>query len=173
MPMATVQRQAAADGAPRELRHADERTEDRLRDLGAAMMPLQRLRRTGAGPMLFNGRTIATMSGVTPALPFWYEINLHRSVIGTVLTDVRLFHKASGLADLFRVAEHDDLDAAVAHLESYAAARDAVVPQQVMQAASSADLAIAVAQLQLHVDQLCGHFAAVLGELLYALTPAE
>ena len=171
--MPTVQRQEPMDAAARELRQVTERTEERLRDLGAAIMPLHRLRRTGAAPMLFNGATIATICGVTPALPFWYELNLHHSVRGTVLTDVRLFHKSNDLQDLFRVAEHADLDAAASYLESYAPGGDAVLPEELTRSASSTELAIGVARLQLHVEQLCGHYAALLGELLYALTPAE
>ena len=42
------------------------------------------------------------MTGVTPALPFWYEINVYDSVLGTVVTDVRLFQCDPALADAIR-----------------------------------------------------------------------
>lgn len=158
----------------RELRQLDARTEERLRDLGASLMPLQRLKRTGAAPLLFNGVTMAMVCGVTPALPFWYELNLHRTVIGTFVTDVRLFHNSGDLQDLFRVKEHDDVETAIAHLESYHPDNDAALPLElVLPAQSAAALALGSARLQMQLDQLRGHYRALLGDLLHALTPTE
>lgn len=170
--MPSVKLHTPVEAPERELRHLDQRTQDRLRDLGATVAPLRKLKRTGARPHLFNGTTVATVCGVTPALPFWYELNVHRSVIGTYISDVRLFHKAPDLPDLFWVAEHDDLDAAIEHLERYEPAGDVSPPQELaMRAGSAAELALWTARLQLQVDQITQHYRALVGELLHAITP--
>ena len=160
------------DGPERDLRHLDQRTQDRLRDLGATVAPLQALKRTGARPYLFNGATVATVCGITPLLPFWYELNVHRTVIGTFVSDIRLFHKSADLSDLFRVAEHDDLDDAIACFERYDPAGDVLPPQEIAKRAGfAAELALWTARLQLQVDATTQHYRALVGELLHVVTP--
>lgn len=172
MPSATLLQ--PIDTPARELRHLDPQTQDRLRDLGATVAPLQKLKRTGARPHLFNGATVATVCGVTPVLPFWYELNLHRTVIGSYLTDIRLFHKSPDQSDLFWVAEHDSLEEAIAYLERYEPAGDVLPPQEMaMRASSAAELALRIARLQLQVDQITQHYRALVGELLHVVTPKE
>jgi hypothetical protein len=170
MPSATLLQ--SIDGPERELRHLDQRTQDRLRDLGATVAPVQALKRTGARPYLFNGATVATVCGVTPLLPFWYELNVHRTVIGTYVTDIRLFHKSPDLSDLFWIAEHDDLDDAITHLERYDPAGDVLPSQEIAaRAGSAAELALWTARLQLQVDAITQHYRALVGELLHVVTP--
>ena len=170
MPGATLFQSIDAPG--RELRHLDQRTQDRLRDLGATVAPLQTLKRTGARPHLFNGATVATVCGVTPLLPFWYELNLHRTVIDTFISDIRLFQKSPDLPDLFWVAEHDDLDDAIAYFERYDPAGDVLPRQEIAaRAGSAAELALWAARLQLQVDAITQHYRALVGELLHAVTP--
>ena len=161
-----------ADDAPLpDLRHLDQRTQDRLVELGATLAPVQTLKRTGRRPLLFNGTTVATVCGVTPALPFWYELNVHRTVIGSYVTDVRLFHKSPDLPDLFWVEEHDELDGTVAYLERYDPAGDVSVPRELAtRAASAAELALWTARLQMQVDGITQHYRALAGELLHRLT---
>lgn len=172
--MANVMLHRPVDVGVRELRHLDGVTQDRLRDLGAAVMPLQSLKRTGRRPFLFNGAVVATVCGVTPALPFWYELNVHRTVVDTYVTDIRLFHKSPDLHDLFWVEEHPDLDAAAGYFERYDPAGDVVVPQEMaVRSASPAELALWTARLQMRVDQVTQHYRALTGELLAVLTPKE
>ncbi len=159
-----------ADSPLRELRHLDQRTQDRLAELGATVMPLRALKRTGRRPYLFNGETLATVCGVTPALPFWYELNVHRTVIGSYVSDIRLFHKTPDLSDLFWVEEHDDLEAAVARFEQYDPAGDVSVPREMAtRAASAAELALWTARLQMLLDTVTQHYRAQAGELLHTL----
>lgn len=172
--MASAKLLQPLDLPPRELRHLDGPTQDRLRELGAAAMPVHALKRTGARPFLFNGTTVATVCGVTPALPFWYELNVHRTVIGTVVSDIRLFHKSPDLPDLFWVAEHDGLDEAIDRFERYEPAGDVAVPREMSTpAGSAAELALATARLQLRVDQVTQHYRALVGELLHVLVPRD
>lgn len=170
MPNATLHHPIEAP----ELRHLEQRAQDRLRDLGAAVAPLQHLKRTGARPYLFNGTTVATVCGVTPALPFWYELNVHRTVIDTFVSDIRLFHKSPDLPDLFWVKEHDDLEDLIARFERYEPAGDLMPPREMaMRAGSAAELALWTARLQLQVDQITQHYRALVGELLHVVTPRE
>ena len=170
MPTATLFQ--PIDIAIRELHHVDQATQDRLRDLGASVMPLQMLKRTGQRPFLFNGAVVATVTGVTPLLPFWYELNLHRTVLGEYVSDVRLFNTSVDRPDLFWVAEHPDLDAALLWFERYDPAGDITPPGEfALPAANAVELALQLARLQLQVHQHVQHYRALVGELLTAVTP--
>lgn len=159
------------DSPARALRHLDDATQDRLAALGAAVAPVQVLKRTGRRPLMFNGVTLATVCGVTPALPFWYELNVHRTVIDAHVTDIRLFHKDPARSDLFWVAEHDALDDAIAHLERFDPAGDVMPPRELPPGAAPAERALWVSRLQMEVDQITQHYRALVGELLHTLTP--
>ena len=170
MPSATLHQ--PIDVSVRELRHLEPAVQDRLRDGGATVMPLQCLKRTGRRPFMFNGVTVATVCGVTPSLPFWYELNLHRTVLDGYVCDVRLFDKASDAADLFWVEEHEHLDDALAWFERYDPAADITPPGEIATGAgSSAELALALGRLRLRIDQHVQHYRALAGELLAAVTP--
>lgn len=172
--MPSVMLHTPAEVPGRDLPHLDERAQARLRDFSAVAAPLQRLKRTGGRPYLFNGATVATVCGVTPALPFWYELNVHRTVIGGYLSDIRLFHKSPDLHDLHWVAEHDDLDAAIAHFERYDPTGDVTPPPEMATpAGSAAELALRTARLQLRMDQITQHYRALVGDLLHAIAPKD
>lgn len=157
----------ASDG----LRHLDEPAQERLRALAPAA-PAQSLRRTGKRPYAFNGKVLATVCGVTPALPYWYEINVYRTVIDTFVCDTRLFNKSPDLPDLFRVMEADTLDAAFDHLEAYDAAFDlGSVDELGRPGQSPADLALGIARLQMRADAIRAHYASVVADMLKALEP--
>lgn len=166
--MPSVNRQATDDAAPDEgLRHLDEGSRDRLRDLQPANLPIQSLRRTGQRPYAFNGAAVATVCGVTPLLPYWYELNLHRTVLGTCVSDVRLFNKSADQADVFRVVEHDDLNAASDYFERYDPSADIAPPAELLiPGSSNTQLALHTARLQMQVNQLTDHYRAMAGALL-------
>lgn len=169
MPAVKLHQQTAdAEG----LRHLAEPAQERLRDLEGAAQPAQSLRRTGMRPYAFNGTIVATVSGVTPALPFWYEINVYETVLNTYVSDIRLFNNDADLADLFRVAEHDGLEAAFDHLERYDASADLIPGGEIGEpTASNAELALRVARLQMRVNEITAHYRAVVADLLQALQP--
>lgn len=169
MPSATLYQ--SADPSVHELRHIDEAVQDRLREVATPAMPLQRLKRTGRRPHLFNGVTVATVCGVTPALPFWYELNAHRTITGGYVSDIRLFRKSPDLPDLFWVEEHGGLDELVAFFERYEPVGDVVPPPAFSRPLAPAELALATARLQLEIDQITQHYRALVGELLAAITP--
>lgn len=144
-----------------------------LRQLEASMMPAQALRRTGQRPYAFNGLTLATICGVTPVLPFWYELNLFRTVIGSYVCNVRLFNKGED-ADVFRASEHEDLEAACAYFEDYDPTGDlAASPDELSLDAPGVKLSLQAARLQLRINRITEHYRATAGELLYALDKLE
>lgn len=154
--------------------HLDQPSQARIQELVAHVMPLHTLRRTGRRPLMFNGATLATVCGVTPALPFWYEVNVHETVVKTYLTDIRLFNKTGDEPDLFWVREHDELEDAVTYLERYDPAGDIVPPREMAEPApSAAELALRIARLQLRVDQITQHYRALVGDLLHTLGRAK
>lgn len=157
------------------LRQLDGDAQERLRALDAPV-PMQTLRRTGRRPYAFNGTIMATVCGVTPALPFWYEINVYRSVIDTYVSDVRMFNKDGALADLFRVEEHDELEDAFTWFERYDAAADLMMEPDGNKPdggkpESNAVVALRAARLQVRVNEIRAHYAVVMGDLLHALQP--
>jgi hypothetical protein len=159
---------------PREFPHLDQLSQSRIQELVAHAMPLRTLRRTGRRPLPFHGETVATVCGVTPVLPFWYEINVHRTVVGSWLTDIRLFNKTADEPDLSWVREHDELEDAVTYLERYDPAGDIVPPREIAELApSAAELALRIARLQLRVDQITQHYRALVGDLLHTLGQAK
>ncbi len=160
-----------AQGAS-QLRHLDAPTQARVRELEAQKQPqpVQMLRRTGLRPYALQGTTIATVSGITPALPFWYELNIHETAANTFVSDIRLFHKGCDHADLFRVEEHTDLDALFAHLEEYDPSDDLVPPAEMLTpSTSNAALALGTARLQMQINQITEHYWALVGTLLNAV----
>ena len=140
------------------------------RELPAWALPHQLLRRTGLRPFAFSGVTVATVCGVTPALPYWYELNVHRSATGSYVSDIRLFRKGSDQPDLFRVAEHADLDATVGHLEGYDPAGDLELAADLLDdAPSNAALALRAAKLQIEVNRITEHYRSMVCQLLGAV----
>ncbi len=171
MPSANLRDAAPAD--PSWFPHLDQMSQTRIQEMVTQVMPMHVLKRTGRRPLLFNGSTLATVCGVTPALPFWYEVNVHETVVKTYLTDVRLFNKTPDEPDLFWVREHDELADAVAYLEGYDPAGDLVPPRQMAEIApSAAELALRIARLQLRVDQITQHYRTVVGDFLHTLHQA-
>ena len=153
---------------PANAPHLDAEAQARLRSVALPVMPIQTLRRTGQRPFTFNGVPVATVCGVTPALPFWYELNVFQTVVGGFVADVRLFHKTDA-ADRFHVAEHDDL-ADVAHwFERYQPAKDVRSSIAPASLASRAELAIAIASLRLEVETVTEHYREQCGQLLAAI----
>lgn len=132
--------------------------------------PRQTLRRTGLRPLGFHGATIATVCGINVSLPYWYELNVHRTALGAYLSDIRLFRKGSDQADTFRVAEHADLDALIGHLEDYDPSGDLeTAPDMLEGTTSNAALALATARLQLEVNRITEHYRSMVCQLLGAV----
>jgi hypothetical protein len=143
---------------------------DRMRDLAERMAPTHVLRHTGQRPFTFKGEILATVSGINQVLPYWYEINVYRTVPGAYVSDIRLFGKAVDSADLFRVAEHGDVEALQDYLEGYDPCCD-LPPARPFDAASmsSAALTLRALELQAEMRLITDHYRATVGALLNAV----
>jgi hypothetical protein len=165
--------QQVANAISPQLRHLAEPPADVMPVAAAPVAPLpplQSLRRTGERPYVANAAPVATLSGYSSELPFWYEINVYQNVSDDYVTDIRLFHKNPDSADMFRVVEHADLDDVFSYLERYDPSADLDPGRSISEPnASSASLALNAARLQLRVNQLTRHYQATVSELLNAL----
>ena len=148
----------------------DGAADDRAREVPAWALPLQVLRRTGLRPLAFHGATIATVCGVTPVLPYWYELNAYRTASGAYVSDIRLFRKGSDQADAFHVAEHADLEAMIGHLEDYDPSSDLELAADMFDGSTSnAALALRTARLQIEVNRITEHYRSLVCQLLGAV----
>lgn len=159
------------------LRHLDELTQDRLSELGwkippAAILPIVSLRRTGLRPLAFNGTTIVMASGISPDLPFWYELNVHRTDTDGFVSDIRLFGKPANSSDIFRVTEHDTLAEVFDLFEAYDSSADLAATPDLPSTASHAALALHRASLRMRVNQITDHYRALVGGFLAKLETA-
>lgn len=141
----------------------------RLRGLAERIAPMHVLRHTGYRPVSFNGEVLGTVCGVDQVLPYWYEINVYQTVLGAYVSDIRLFGKGVDAADLFRVAEHDDLDALHTYLERYDPCGDLPPIRYDAAATSAAALALRAIEVQAEMRRICDHYRSTLGALLNTL----
>ncbi|MGI4730662.1 MAG: hypothetical protein ACRYFW_02805 [Janthinobacterium lividum] len=142
---------------------------ERLRDLAERIVPMHVLRRTGQRSFAFNGQILGTVCGVDQVLPFWYEINVYRTVVGTFVSDIRLFGKDAGAADLFRVAEHDTIDAVHTRLEQYDPSCDLPPVRYDATSVSAATLTLRAIEVRAEIRRINDHYQVTMGALLTAL----
>lgn len=144
--------------------------DERPRDVAPRFAPMQLLKRTGYRPFAFNGRILATVCGVERVLPYWYEINIYCTVLGDYVSDIRLFGKSEDAVDLFRVAEHPDVDALYDYLETYDPCCDLPpIRQDAVGSASCAGLSLRAIELQGSMRGITDHYRATVGALLNVL----
>ena len=142
---------------------------ERLRDIGARVAPLQLLKRTGERRYAFNGQILATVCGIERILPFWYEINVYRSVIGTYVSDIRLFGKGEDIVDVFRVAEHNDIDELRDHLGRYDPHYDLPPIRCGGSPQSSAALMLRAIEIRADMQRISEHYRVTVSALLDVL----
>lgn len=141
-----------------------------LREAEERLAPMQVLRRTGLRPFSFNGQLLGTVCGVDQVLPYWYEVNVYRTVIGSYVSDIRFFAKAAEAPDLFRVAEHDDMPALHAYLERYDPCRDLPpMRHELSPDASAAALTLLAIETRAEMRRIDDHFRVTAGAMLDAL----
>ncbi|MEM6681112.1 MAG: hypothetical protein AAF607_02620 [Pseudomonadota bacterium] len=129
-----------------------------------------RLRITGARPMHFTGRHLAMATAWSTSAPRWYEINLYETDSDEIICDVRLFHKAEGSSDLYRVTKHSDWHGAIDWLENYNTGHDIICDVGVDDAAlSAAEVSLRGITVRQHILELKTQYQTILGNLLYEL----
>ena len=171
MPSVTLHRFPEMPEAPAAAPPARPVQVERLRDLAERIAPMHVLRRTGLRTFAFNGQLLGTVCGVDQVLPFWYEINVYRTVLGTYVSDIRLFGKGVDAADLFRVAEHDTMEALQEHFEHYDSSCDLppIAYDSDTGATSAAALTLRAIEVQAEIRRIADHYQVTVGALLNAL----
>lgn len=128
------------------------------------------LQRAGARPLRFEGSELAMAMSFTPEVPYWYEINLYRTVSQTFVTVVRLFHQASEKTDTLRAWESETIDDAIDKLAHYDAAYDIPVTIDFdVDHAAPAEMAAEALAMKARVSEARHHYKSLAGELLYDL----
>ena len=137
-------------------------------------VPSFRIKRPGARPLAFDGIELAMAMSYTPALPFWYEINLYRTTDQRFVTCVKLFHQAESEQDTVRAWEFDTLEQAMDKLAHYDAGQDIRVQFDPSDATSSAaELAACAMDLRARLMAARRHYESLVGEFFYDLDTAK
>ncbi|WP_342070906.1 hypothetical protein [Yoonia algicola] len=128
------------------------------------------IKRAGSRPLRFEGSELAMAMSFTPAIPYWYEINVYRTAQQSFVAAVRLFHQAEDRQDTVRAWEAASLDDAIEKLISYDAAHDVSlgVEFDVTTAPASETGALAL-QLLARISDIRHHYHSLVGEFLYDL----
>lgn len=132
--------------------------------------PQHRIKRIGARPLIFEGTELAMAMSFTPSLPYWYELNLYRTVESNVVAAVRLFYQSEDQEDTVRAWECGSLDEAVEKLARYDAADDVQLTlNPAMNEGAAAELAAQAMALRAEVKAYRSHYASLIGEFLFDL----
>ena len=129
-----------------------------------------RIRRSGGRPLVFRGIELGMAMSFSPALPYWYEINLFRTVEQTYVVAVKQFHQSSETKDSVRAWTSPSLGEALDKLEAYDPAADIEI------GVDAADTGLCAAELAAHAMDLRArvlsaraHFSGLLGEFMHEL----
>ena len=125
-----------------------------------------RIRRRGARPLTFHGTELAMAMSFSPELPYWYEINIYRAGTQGFALAIRQFFQSEAVRDRVDAWRFDTMDAVLAHLEAYDAARDVAIGAWPAADAPPAALAAAALEIKAEVSAARQHFAGLVGELL-------
>ncbi|MFA8442744.1 hypothetical protein [Yoonia sp.] len=128
------------------------------------------IKRAGGRPLRFDGSELAMAMSYTPAIPYWYEINLYRTTQQGFVAAIRLFHQAEDQQDTVRAWEAATLDEAIEQLITYDAAQDVPLGVEFNLATAPASETGALAlQLLAQISDVRQHYGSLIGEFLYDL----
>ncbi|MEM9787621.1 MAG: hypothetical protein AAF801_14050 [Pseudomonadota bacterium] len=128
------------------------------------------IKRVGARPLRFQGSELAMAMSYTPAIPYWYEINLYRTLDQTFVTAIRRFHQSEDKQDTTQAWEAASIGDAIDKLTAYDAANDVIVSYDLdVAAAPAAEMAAIAMQLMSQITDARNHYQSLVGEFLYDL----
>ncbi len=128
------------------------------------------LQRAGARPLRFEGSELAMAMSFTPEVPYWYEINLYRTVSQTFVTVVRLFYQSADKSDTLRAWESESIDDAIDTLTQYDAGYDIPVTIDFdVDDAPPAEMAAEAMAMKARISEARHHYKSLAGELLFDL----
>lgn len=135
---------------------------------------LHTLRRTGRKPLRFTGWQVIEAVGAGAPAKLWHDINIYRTVEGTVVVELIARRQDAGERDLFRVESFPDAQAAAAWLEGYRFADDVPVPAGLSSAEMGLPWAVLHAvQLRQQLGRIEENYRALLSEVFAALDVAD
>lgn len=126
------------------------------------------IKRAGGRPLRFEGSELAMAMSYTPAIPYWYEINLYRTVDQRFVAAVRLFHQSPEKQDTVRAWECASVDDAMDRLTGYDAGFDVPVDMDLdMTGMPPAEMAAKALHLQSRIADARHHYQSLVGEFLH------
>ncbi len=135
-----------------------------------AEAPSHRIKRTGARPLTFEGTELGMAMSYAPALPYWYEINVYRTLESSFVVAVRLFHQSEDIQDTVRAWECADLESALDALSRYDAAMDVPMNMDLDGTDMAAsELAAHALELRARIASARQHYKSLVGEFFFDL----
>jgi hypothetical protein len=152
-----------------ELAQHDPVTQNGPPSLGQPNMQFH-IKRIGGRPLRFEGIELAMAMSYTPQVPFWYEINLYRSMEQNFIATVRLFHQSQDMQDTVRAWEVGTIDEAIKKLTDFDAAHDVPVQLDCDYTKVAAAVAASTAlQMLANISEARTHYKSLVGEFLFDL----
>lgn len=128
------------------------------------------VKRTGQRPIKFEGSELCMAMSFVPDTPFWYEINIYRTVSQGFVLAVRLFFQSEDERDRIRAWEFQTFDEVLDCLEGYDAGHDVRVGRFGHEPGLPvAALAAEAFALRARVEAQRDQFSSLLGEVLEEL----
>lgn len=139
----------------------------------APSAPKQKIKRVGERPLVFEGTELAMAMSYTPALPYWYEINVYRTSDQSFVACVKLFYVSADEQDTAHAWECGSLDEAIETLMRYDAAGDVRLSLEYSDLdCSAAEMAARALDLHARAKSYRHHYATLIGEFLHDLDAA-
>jgi len=142
-----------------------------LYSVGAATA--HKLPRAGARPLVFHGSELAMAMSFSPALPYWFEINLYRTDSQDFVVAIRKFFQSETETDRANAWSFPDVESALAHIETYDPAIGVEVPDLDFEAMAPAEMSAAALSLKAEVDGVRHHYAGLVGELFMEIEAVD
>lgn len=128
------------------------------------------LRRTGKRPLAFDGVELCMGMSYVPGTPFWYELNIYRTSLGSFVVAVKFFTKDDGDKDTFRAFQASTFDEVMSILETYDTSQDVRIDVQADdETLSVAELTVKALGLRARLEEARRQFAGLVGQVLYQL----
>jgi len=125
------------------------------------------IKRLGKRPLTFEGTELCMAMSFVPNTPFWYEINIYRTVTQGFVVAVRLFFQSEDERDRVRAWECETVDQAFDCLEGYDAGADVRVGRQADDPdLTAAELAAHAFVLRSRVQAQRDQYHGLVGEIL-------
>lgn len=127
----------------------------------------------GRRPLAFVGTEIAMATSFTPAIPYWYEINIYRSRDDQFIVAIRKFFQSEAIDDVVEAWTFPSIEHVFFHIEGYDPATDIPVPSQSFDSMAPAELSAVAMQTMAQIEEARTHFSGLVGEILYEIDSSD